>query len=150
MAVPHSHAPVMRLGLCDIPIARLLMLLMQELEAGAPSGKLYADSLIQALAVRFVLLDRKPNSESGLQVALPQRVLRRVKDRIDTELAGDLSLSILAQESGYSRTHFQRMFRAATGVTPHQYVLERRIRRAQELLENRNASLIDIAASCGF
>jgi AraC-like DNA-binding protein len=81
---------------------------------------------------------------------LPQRVLRRVKDRIDAELAGDLTLSILAEESGYSRTHFQRMFRTATGLTPHQYLLERRLGRAQELLEMRNADLIDVAASCGF
>jgi AraC family transcriptional regulator len=165
MALPQSQSLGMRfhLGLADIPIARLLMLLMQELEAGTPSGKLYADSLIQALAIRFVLLDSKqparlcerhalgPSSESSLQASpLPQRVLRRVKDRIEAELAGDLSLSILAEESGYSRTHFQRMFRAATGLTPHQYLLERRIRRAQDLLEKRNLSFTDIAVSCGF
>jgi AraC family transcriptional regulator len=136
MALPESEAPVSRLGLYDIPLSRLLMLLSQELEAGAPSGKLYADSLIQALAVRFLVLGCKPSSESSSQVSpLPQRVLRRVKDRIEAKLSEDLSLSTLAEESGYSGRHFLRMFRAATGLTPHQYVLERRIGRAQELRE---------------
>jgi AraC family transcriptional regulator len=132
-------------------ITQLLMLLLQELEAGAPSCRLYADSLTHALAVRIVLLNCNPSCEPRSRVSpLPQRVLRRVKDRIDAELAGDLTLSILAEESGYSRTHFQRMFRAATGLTPHEYLLERRLGRAQELLEKRNADLIDVAASCGF
>ena len=127
----------------DGQITQLLMLLLQELEAGAPSGRLYADSLTHALAVRIVLLDCNPSCEPRPRVSpLPQRVLRRVKDRIDAELAGDLTLSILAEESGYSRTHFQGMFRAATGLTPHEYLLERRLGRAQELLEKRNADLI--------
>jgi AraC family transcriptional regulator len=151
MGRPQPHALVTRKGLFDNTIARLLILLAQELEAGAPSGKLYADSLIQALAVRLVLLDSKPSSESSAQVSpLPQRMLRRVKERIEAELAGDLSLSMLAEESRYSPRHLQRMFRAATGLTPYQYMLERRIGRAQELLKKRNLRLIDIAASCGF
>jgi AraC family transcriptional regulator len=151
MALPQSDAPGMRLGIYDDPLARLLMLLTQELEAGAPSGILYADVLIQALAVRVVLLGCKASSESRSQASpLSQRVLRRVKDRIDAELSIDLTLPILAEESGYSRTHFQRMFRAATGLTPHQYLLKRRIKRAQELLERRDLGLLDVAASCGF
>jgi AraC family transcriptional regulator len=151
MGIPQPDALVTRKGLFDNTIARLLILLAQELEAGAPSGKLYADSLIQALAVRLVLLDGKPSSGSSAQVSpLPRRVLRRVKERIDAEPTGDLSLSMLAEVSGYSPRHFHRMFRAATGLTPYQYMLERRIGRAQELLEKRNLRLIDIAASCGF
>ena len=151
MALPQSDAPSMRTVLYDIQATQLLMLLLEELESEGPSGKLYADSLIQALAIRVVLLGCKPSSEPRSHVSpLPKRVLLRVRDRIDAELAGDLSLSILAEESGYSRTHFQRMFRAATGLTPHQYLLERRLECAQELLEKRNADLIDIAAFCGF
>jgi len=42
------------------------------------------------------------------------------------------------------------MFREATGVTPHQYVLDVRLRHAQEWLRKKNSALIDIAAHCGF
>jgi AraC family transcriptional regulator len=61
-----------------------------------------------------------------------------------------LSLDALAKESGYSRAHFLRMFRAATGLTPHQYVLERRLHRAQQLLKQKQTALADIAVACGF
>jgi AraC family transcriptional regulator len=56
----------------------------------------------------------------------------------------------LAEESGYSRAHFLRMFRTATGITPHQYVLDVRIRHAQESLKRKGTNLIDVAALCGF
>ena len=62
----------------------------------------------------------------------------------------DLDLQSLANETGYSRTHFLRMFRAATGQTPHRYILELRLTRAKNLLRERRTSLIDIAALCGF
>jgi AraC family transcriptional regulator len=73
-----------------------------------------------------------------------------VKELIEANLEGDLSLKILARESGYSRAHFARLFRAATGMTAHSYVLERRILRARQLLAQPDLSLTDIAASSGF
>jgi AraC family transcriptional regulator len=42
------------------------------------------------------------------------------------------------------------MFRAATGLTPHQYVLEQRLHRARQLLEQKETALADIAVACGF
>jgi AraC family transcriptional regulator len=65
---------------------------------------------------------------------------------LDTEL----SLQVLAKESGYSRVHFVRMFRAATGYTPHNYLLKLRLDRVRELLAKPTLSLTDIALECGF
>jgi AraC family transcriptional regulator len=42
------------------------------------------------------------------------------------------------------------MFRAATGLTPHQYVLEMRLSTAQQLLRQSKISLVDVALKCGF
>jgi AraC family transcriptional regulator len=81
---------------------------------------------------------------------LPPRILRRIRDRIEAELDTELSLASLAKESGYSRAHFLRMFRAATGLTPHRYVLERRLSTAQQLLRQSKTPLADIALMCGF
>src|SRR5476651_539494 len=88
-------------------------------------------------------------SEPRLAGLVP-RILSRVREKIESNLDADLSLDTLAAESGYSRAHFLRMFRAATGLTPHQYVLDLRIRRAQECLRQKDASIIDVAVSCGF
>jgi AraC family transcriptional regulator len=46
--------------------------------------------------------------------------------------------------------HFARQFKAATGMPPHQYVVTRRVERAQQLLRKSDLSLVAIAASAGF
>jgi AraC family transcriptional regulator len=99
-----------------------------------------------------LLLNRNLNQVVTKKIApLPHAILRRVKKYMEEHLQDKLSLDELAHETGYSRAHFLRMFRAATGKTPHQYLTERRIERAQSmLLEAKKISLIDVAAQCGF
>jgi AraC family transcriptional regulator len=69
---------------------------------------------------------------------------------MEAGLSSDLDLKTLAIESGYSRNHFLRMFRAATGYSPHQYLLRLRVNRAQAMMKNRSMRLIDVALECGF
>jgi AraC family transcriptional regulator len=142
---------VFRVGVRDTGIQRIIGLLIQELEANVPTGKLYVESLAFALATRYLLSGSEYQAKQKLQVsALPQRILKRVRERIEASVHTDISLEALAEESGYSRAHFLRMFREATGVTPHQYVLDVRLRHAQEWLRKKNSTLIDIADICGF
>ena len=56
----------------------------------------------------------------------------------------------MAATAHLSAYHFARQFKAATGLPPHQYVVTRRVERAQHLLRNSDLSLVDIAASAGF
>ena len=143
--------PAFRVGIQDKTIRRILELLIEELETERSLGRLFVDSLAHALATRYLLLECTANSHSEPRVSrLPARLLNRVREKIEANLDTDLSLDSLAAESGYSRAHFLRMFRAATGLTPHQYVMDLRIRRAQECLRQKDASIIDIAVSCGF
>jgi AraC family transcriptional regulator len=136
----------------DPAIARLMTLLMEDLEAGSISGKLYRESLSVALAARYISLGAD-NRQSATQYSktkpLPTPVLRRVLDLIEESLGADLNLSLLAIEAGYSRAHFAKMFRESMGISPHRYLLTRRIEYARSLLR-RNDSLIDIATMCGF
>jgi AraC family transcriptional regulator len=146
-----SGKPVFRVGVRDTGIQRILDLLIQELQADAPTGRLYVGSLAFALATRYLLCGIECEATPKSQVSpLPQRILNRVREKIEGSLDTDISLEVLAEESGYSRAHFLRMFREATGMTPHQYVLDVRLRHAQEWLRKKNAALIDIAAVCGF
>ena len=136
----------------DVPDLRnLLRLLLKESETGGPYGTLYAESLMTALATRLVYAARshKPHSSSRSS-PLPPRLLRRVLERMQADLSADLDLAALAAESGYSRAHFLRTFRAATGQTPHRYLLELRLTKAQALIAGRSMPLIDIALACGF
>jgi AraC family transcriptional regulator len=129
----------------------LLRLLLKESETGGPCGTLYAESLMTALATRLLHAARlQTPRESARSAPLPLRALRRVLERMRADASANLDLATLAAESGYSRTHFLRMFRAATGQTPHRYLLEFRLERARALVASRSMPLIAIADLCGF
>jgi AraC family transcriptional regulator len=135
----------------DASIEGLVSLMINAFEVESQPYELYFETLAHALAMRFLLFEsRSENSQHSVVKPLPPRIFRRIQDRIEAELDTNLSLASLARESGYSRAHFIRMFRAATGLTPHQYVLERRLSTAQQLLRQSKMLLADIAVRCGF
>jgi AraC-like DNA-binding protein len=72
------------------------------------------------------------------------RMLRRARDRIDRDYAGQVDVSTLAREAGYSREHFIRAFRAAFGETPGRYRTRRRVERASDLLRSANLTVTEI------
>jgi AraC family transcriptional regulator len=135
----------------DPATQHLMKLLFIDLADGYPAGRLYTDHLIHALVYRFLFIGREADPQSTVRQvsALPKHILRRVIERM-RNLDTELSLQVLARESGYSRVHFVRMFRAATGYTPHNYLLKLRLDRARELLARPTLSLTDIALECGF
>ncbi len=81
---------------------------------------------------------------------LPPRVLRRVKEYIDSHLGEDLELEQLAQTAGLSLYHFARAFKTSVGVPPHQFVLQRRLSLARDLLTGTDRPITDIAIAAGF
>jgi AraC family transcriptional regulator len=150
-----DHRPAgelrLRTNFNDLAAQHLLKLLLADFTSEYPMGRLYTDHLIHALAYRVLVLARdvSPSNATRPASGLPIRILKRVVDKMQV-LDNELSLESLAQESGYSRVHFVRMFRAATGRSPHNYLLNLRIERARELLSNPALSLTDIALDCGF
>ena len=75
-----------------------------------------------------------------------QRVLRF----IDARLTDSISLRDLAAQACLSPFHFSRAFLAATGISPHRYLTERRIRAAQEMIARGESSLAQIALASGL
>ena len=141
----------LRINLQDRAAQQLMALLIADANEGYTTERLYTEYLTQALAVRMLFLGRsaEPQTNNRDTFGLPRHVLRRIIERMRC-FSCDLSLQALANESGYSRVHFVRMFRAATGYSPHKYLLNLRLERARQLLKNPSLSLIDIALDCGF
>ena len=77
-------------------------------------------------------------------------VLRRVQDYVDSHLSGDLELEQLALTAGLSLHHFARAFKTSLGVPPHQFVLQRRLSLARDLLTSTDRPVADIAIAAGF
>jgi AraC family transcriptional regulator len=76
--------------------------------------------------------------------------MKRVTDHVDAHLSRRITLADMAAAAGLTRMHFAAQFRAATDMRPHDFVLQRRIERAQELLLNPEPALVDVALSVGF
>ena len=135
----------------DPAAQQLMTLLTADANEDVSTERLYTEHLAQALAVRMLFFGRgtKPPSNNGGTYGLPGHVLRRIIERMRS-FDSDLSLQALANESGYSRVHFVRMFKAATGSSPHNYLLNLKLERVRELLKIPSMSLIDIALDCGF
>ncbi len=81
---------------------------------------------------------------------LPKWRLMRVQTYIETNIGGRITLANLAAAAGLSRMYFAKQFRATTGMRPHDFVLRKRIARAQQMLAATSDTLVDIALSVGF
>jgi AraC family transcriptional regulator len=137
-------------GFQDSELHQLMTLLFAEVNRGGIFGRLYADSLAQAIAARLLYFNERDRESSRCEASpLPRRILQRVIERMQ-DLDAGLNLRTLAAETGYSQRHFIRMFRAATGQTPHRFVVQLRLEHAKRLLRQHRASLIDVAAEAGF
>ncbi|HEY6332118.1 MAG TPA: AraC family transcriptional regulator, partial [Blastocatellia bacterium] len=78
------------------------------------------------------------------------RRLCRARAFIDAHYDEPLDLDLIAREACLSRFHFLRLFRTVFKQTPHQYLTERRIRRAKELLAASNMSVTEVCFEVGF
>lgn len=81
---------------------------------------------------------------------IPTRGVAHVVDYIEAGIDQDLDLASLANVAAMSVYHFARRFKETVGMSPHSYVLSRRIRRAQEMLNCDRSSLVQVASACGF
>jgi AraC family transcriptional regulator len=125
--------------------------LRSELEATGIGGNLLVDSLKTALTIHLLrnYCTTSPKLSSyanGLSTAK----LRLVTDYINAHLDSDLTLTVLSAIAQISPYHFLRLFKKSLGITPHQYILQRRIDRAKELLRSSNLDMAEIALRLGF
>jgi AraC family transcriptional regulator len=75
---------------------------------------------------------------------------RRISDLIEDNLKGGVRISELAASARLSKSHFSRAFKTHFGRSPQQYILERRVARAQRLMLVSDSRLCEIAIACGF
>lgn len=80
----------------------------------------------------------------------PERHLLRARDLADRRYADALTVDDLAAAAGLSRAHFSREFRRAFGVSPHAYLLTRRLERAAALLRTTDHTVAQICADVGL
>jgi AraC family transcriptional regulator len=135
----------------DQTVERLAYSLLAADQIGAGFGRLYADCISVSIVARLlgsVQLAGPP--ERPKVAALAKWRLKRAIDFVEANLAEPVGLADIAAVTGLTRMHFAAQFRAATGLRPHEYLLRRRIERAQQLLAAESSSVVNIALSVGF
>jgi AraC family transcriptional regulator len=136
----------------DPHVEQILMMLRLELHKGGGAiGRLYVESLTNALAVHLLrdystIQPRVAIYEAGLR----ERDLLKVTEYIRAHLAQDIKLKELAQLLNMSQFHFSRSFKKSMGSSPHQYLLQQRVEQAKKLLKQTKLSIVEIAIECGF
>jgi len=133
------------------PLLQHLGLVLQAAVGGkGVAGQLYAESLTDALAVhflkRYAAARSAPSAGSG---GLLSYKLRRTIAYIQAHLVEELPLATLAAVAQTSPAHFARLFKHATGLAPHQYVIRSRMAYARRLLAETDVPLIDIGLQVG-
>jgi|SRR5579862_239944 len=91
-----------------------------------------------------------PLPDTKISSRLPLLRLNRVIAFVDENIALNLCVPTLATVAGMSHYYFCRAFKESTGITPHRYVLHRRMEEAKRLLEERTISLLQVAHQVGF
>ena len=135
----------------DLRVLHLMKALDAESGFGFRSGRLYLDSVLQALAV-LLLQSRStiPRLFRPHRGGLAPAKLKRVLEYVDSNLDREISLTNLAEAAGLSAAHLCNAFRHSTGKSPHQFVMHARIEHAKELLRRPGLRVIDVAIASGF
>jgi AraC family transcriptional regulator len=142
-----------KMGFQDPLLSQIAMTLWRELQEGAPTGRLFAQSATQMLILqllRYYATWGKVTAALEATHRLTPRQLRSVIAYIRDHSSEDLTLEVLAQQAGFSPFHFARLFRQTTGETPHQCVRRERLAHAQHLLRSTSMSLAQVAVEAGF
>lgn len=104
------------------------------------------------MAALVKTLPKVPQTGSRSQETAPEVLERLDRARTFIDRCYDLPISLdeISSQACFSRYHFLRLFRQAFDKTPHQYLVERRIEKAKELLSTRDLRVTDICFEVGF
>ncbi|OAJ60131.1 hypothetical protein A6V36_25610 [Paraburkholderia ginsengiterrae] len=135
----------------DVAVARLAQVLVWAHAEGSTVSDLFTDSIGLAIVTRLLSHEtHTARSQQRTATILPRWRLKRAMEFIDAHLSEPIRLHDIAQSVGLTRMHFAAQFRAVTGTSPHDFLVQRRIETAQVLLATTTQGVLDIALATGF
>jgi AraC family transcriptional regulator len=152
-----EHGRIRQVELVDSParddqtLRHLILAMRSELKDGCPGGRLFGDSLLTAIIAHVLKhYSADPGDNECRSGVLSSERLRVILEYIDANLDRNMSLHELARVVQASTCHFARLFKSTTGLTPHQFVLRRRLDKARALLRDRGLTIAEVAYVSGF
>jgi AraC family transcriptional regulator len=142
-----------QIGTEDQGVRLTLVAIMQEIEAPGLNSRSYIDTLLILLLTRLMRCASNfatPRQPTYVKGGLPNWRLKRALELLEANLTKTPSLADLAAQLRIHPTFFCRAFKQSTGLSPHRYLLARRINRAKDMMKDRSRTLTEIALDCGF
>jgi AraC-like DNA-binding protein len=133
----------------DPVMGKLGCTLLEATTLRSPFAGLYCESLAMAVLARAMEFQNDPTEGTLRQGLAPWR-LRRTIEYIEDNLGEPITLNEIAEHAGLSRMHFAAQFKRATGLSPHAFLMERRLETAKSLLIENRLPIVQIAFTVGF
>ncbi|TQK63752.1 AraC family transcriptional regulator [Brevibacillus sp. AG162] len=133
----------------DDKLVVLIRWMLEEVQNGGQSGKLYNHSLANMAAVHL-LRHYTGYTQSRVDTFATNKHVTTMIAYMQANLEAGISLADLSMVSNISLSQLVRLFKKHTGVTPHQYLIQLRIERAKQLIRCGNLSGKEIAVQAGF
>jgi AraC family transcriptional regulator len=135
----------------DPVITHLAVCLERALAGRDRASEVLTEHVALALQMHFVqhYAGMRIRSESN-RGALAAWQLRLAKEMLTAHLDSPVSIAHISKECGLSASHFARAFKCSTGMSPHRWLVDRRIEKAADLLHHSTLSVAEIAQICGF
>lgn len=134
----------------DDVLTKLAHNMRAEISTPGFASMMMIEGLSRAIGVALMRIDPTKFTAEAERIHLPSWKLRRVLDYIEANLDSDVRLSDLAAVADLSTFHFARVFKLAMGLSPYQYVQDRRIDHARALLIENKLQISELALACGF
>lgn len=133
----------------DNNINYLMKLILEQAQAKANFKDIYLHQLFTAFVTYYI------NNYSDYHSAEEEHVLNsacltRIDHYIDQNLSNEVTYKDISSLSGMSNYSFLNEFKSLTSVTPHQYILKRKLKKAQQLLLNSPLTITEISHELGF
>jgi AraC family transcriptional regulator len=135
----------------DPKLFHLSQWLLDELQSDGAGGKLYIDSLVNLLTVHLLQNYTSPSKKQPtVPSKLTEQQVSRVIEYMHANIEREISLEELAAVANMSQSYLNRLFKQATGLSPHQYFINIRIDKAKSLIQSRSFTMAEISAALGF
>jgi AraC family transcriptional regulator len=138
-------------GVTHVPsrrVAHLLSLLRADISMGSPDGGAVSEHLIYRILNN--LFFEQEESPRRARSDSTSSEFKRIRDIVYAQMGDQLRISDLARASGMSFRQLSQILRAATGLSPHAYVMHCRVQQACALIAVGKLRLVEIALLCGF
>jgi AraC-like DNA-binding protein len=131
-------------GLHDSIIATFNMII-DEVKIQAPLFQLKVCAGILSLIAEILTRNRRKEQTNNYQ-----RIVEKAKSLMEANVSGAINLPGISEQIGISTSRLNEIFKTYTSMTPYQYYMQLKIKKAADLLEQKDTPIKEVAYSLGF